>query len=221
MTRSYGGGPERQKKKQPDLRAGDEPEWQRKLDSPSVSSPDESLIEPVRIDFGKRMVAGIIDLMCAYGINVVIGLIPFVNQILAFQLVMVLVLIVRDWFYEGRGIGKNLMGLQVVDIRTGQPCSLIQSIKRNIIMFGPPLVLYIIITVLNVMRLFKLPGVTMISGIGMDIINNLGFLYLLIVIPSEAYRAYNRADGRRFGDDFAGTTIVEAPMDFGSPIPPR
>src|SRR6185437_2363433 len=195
------------------------PEWQSRLDSPSVSSPDESLIEPVRIDFGKRMVAGVIDFFCAYGVNVVVGLIPLINQIISFQLVMVLILIVRDWLYEGRGIGKNLMGLQVVDVRTGQPCTLIQSIKRNIIMFGPPFVLYIVITVLNIMRLFKLPGVTMISGIGMDVINNLGFLYLLIVIPSEAYRAYNRPDGRRLGDEFAGTTIVEAPMDFGAPFP--
>jgi uncharacterized RDD family membrane protein YckC len=229
MTRSYGGGPpERQKKKQPDLRADSdnnqsEQSPQRRLDSPSRYSQTgdgESLIEPVRIDFGKRMVAGIIDLLCAWGCGVIVGIIPFVNQVLAAELTMVVFLLIRDWLYGGRAVGKNLMGLQVVDVESGYPCSLMQSVKRNIVMFGPPLVLYIIITVLNILRIFKLPGLQAVSTV-MSVLQQLGFIYLIIVIPYEAYRAYNRPDGRRFGDQFAGTSIVEAPMDFSSPFPAR
>lgn len=226
MTRSYGGGggPDKQKKKQPDLKADDGQSTfsQRKLDSPSVvPHEDETATQQPSVEFGKRLVAGGIDLLAGYLVGMVVMLIPFVNAVLCVQLVMVALMIVRDRFYAGRGIGKNLMGLQVIDIRSGQPCSLVQSIKRNIIMFGPPLVLYIVIMVLQIMRMFKVPGVSTVADIGLSVMNTLGFVYVVIVIPYEAYRAYSRSDGRRFGDQFAGTVIAEAPMDFSSPMASR
>ena len=223
MTRSYGGGPDRQRNKKPELRAG-APEvrtgWEDKLDSLSRYQKDEeTAIQPIRIDFGKRLVAGIIDLFAAYLAGMVVAIIPFVNDFVTPQLSMTLVLLVRDWCFCGRGVGKNLMGLQVVDIKTGDACSLAQSIKRNIIMFGPLLVLYIAMTVVRILNVVHVPGMFAVSQTLQEIINSLGFIYVMLVIPYEAFRAYNRADGRRFGDLFAGTAIVEAPMDFSQPIP--
>jgi hypothetical protein len=225
MTRSYGGGPpERRKDQDPELREGDQskPAWERKLDSLSrYSTHEETAVEAVKVDFGKRLVAGMVDLTLAYLIGQVLVLVPLINDVVSLQLVMVVVLIFRDWFYEGRGVGKNLMGLQVVDMRSGRPCSMFQSVKRNIIMFGAPFVLYIIIAVLQILRLLQVPHIEVVAGPTLQIINGIGFLFIIAAIPYEAYRAYNREDGRRFGDQFAGTTIVEAPMDFSHLIPPN
>jgi hypothetical protein len=223
MTRSYGGGPEGRKDKQPDLRPdGGEtgPGWERRLDSLSRYSADEdTLVEPIRVDFGKRLVAGIIDLFAAYVIGAIAALIPFLNMVLQLQIVMLVVLIGRDWIYDGRGLGKNLMGLQVVDIKTGLPCSLMQSVKRNIIMFGPPLVLYIINLVLGILISLKVPAVAGVAGFTSQTISTVGFIYVMIVIPYEAYRAYKRDDGMRLGDQIAGTAIIEAPMNFSHLFP--
>jgi uncharacterized RDD family membrane protein YckC len=222
MTRSYGGGPERQRNKEPELRESPEGGWERKLDMLSRYSPDEdTVIQPVRVDFGKRLVAGIIDLFGAYLVGLVVALIPIVNDFVTPQLSMTLVLLVRDWFFEGRALGKNLMGLQVVDIKTGAPCGLLQSIKRNVVLLAAPLALYFIMGIIRVVAAFHIPGMPTVSAALLQIINTIGFLYVVIVIPYEAVRAYNREDGRRFGDLFAGTALVEAPMDFSSLLPKR
>ena len=229
MTRSYGGGPDREprgrnprrdqdlhdKDQEPELREnGDGSQtWGDKLNSLSkYSDEEETAVTPVRIETGKRLVALIIDIFVANVIAVVVSFLPLVNIFLVHQLTMVLALLVRDFFFEGRGIGKNLMGLQVVDVKTGEPCSLIQSIKRNIIVLGPILI-YLIVAM--VLRLVPVPVVTETA---IHVMNIIGTIYTLLVIPYEAYRVYNRADGIRFGDQFAGTAVVEAPMDFSTPI---
>jgi uncharacterized RDD family membrane protein YckC len=228
MTRSYGGGPEKQKETEPELREaatpqGGAPDWERKLDSLSRYSEDsETTVKAVRVDFGKRLVAMIIDMFAAYLIAQAIGLIPLLNVVVPTYLVLVLVLLIRDYFFEGRGLGKNLMGLQVVDVMTGHPCGLMQSIKRNIILLGPLLVLYIITLVLQIIGAFFhqfLDVVGPVMGATLQIVNGVSSIYVLLVVPYEAYRVYSRADGRRFGDQFAGTAVIEAPMDFSKPLP--
>jgi RDD family len=226
MSGSYGGGdrqrrPERQREQQPDLQAGaDEESLDNELDSreemmrlPSAQAP------VVPMDFGKRLVAAIIDLFVAYVIGTTAGFIPFINDIVAVQLVMVLILLVRDDFYGGRGIGKNLMGLRVVGVRNNEGCTMLQSFKRNIVLFAAPLILYIATSVITVLHLMSIQGMATAVGWTLKIVTTVGFMYIAIVIPAEAYRAYSRADGRRFGDQLAGTKIVDAPMDFSSPLP--
>jgi uncharacterized RDD family membrane protein YckC len=223
MTRSYGGGPDKQKETEPELREAATPDWERKLDSLSRYSEDsETTVKAVRVDFGKRLVAIIIDMFAAYLIAQVFGLIPLLNVIVPSYLVLVLVLLIRDYFFEGRGLGKNLMGLQVVDVMTGYPCSLVQSIKRNIILLGPLLVLYIITLVLQIVGAFfhqflDVVGPALVTFL--QVVNSISSIYVLLVVPYEAYRVYSRADGRRFGDQFAGTAVIEAPMDFSKPLP--
>ena len=220
MTRSYGGGgPERQKDKEPKLRES-EGGWQRKLDSLSrYSSTEETSVQAVRVDFGKRLVALILDIFAAYIVAAALGMVPLINVFVTTQLAMILVLLIRDYFFEGRGIGKNLMGLQVVDVMSGLPCSFLQSIKRNIIVLGPLLALYIIMLFIHVINVVARESAALISDLVIQIINTVGALYTVVVIPYEAYRVYNQADGRRFGDQFAGTAVIEAPMDFSKPLP--
>jgi uncharacterized RDD family membrane protein YckC len=45
--------------------------------------------------------------------------------------------LLRDGFFGGRSLGKKLMGLKVVNTKTGKPCSIKDSILRNITLFIP------------------------------------------------------------------------------------
>ena len=222
MTRSYGGGPDRpprDKQRQPELRES-ESDFDSRLDSrlSRYQSDEDTKVQAVRVDFGKRLVAMIIDVAAIYLGSSVVNLIPFAGGFLTQNLVAVLLLLTRDYFFEGRGLGKNLMGLQVVDVKTGLPCSFIQAVRRNIIVLGPLLAFYLIVLVVNVIDNFLHMPSNLHEAI-YQVINTIGTLYTLVVIPYEAYRVYSRADGRRFGDNFAGTAVVEAPMDFSTPVP--
>lgn len=186
--------------------------WREKLDSLNKYGDQETLIKPVRVDFGRRLVAALIDVFAAYLLGVVVSFIPFVNIFLHLQLTMVVFLIVRDYFFGGRGIGKNLMGLQVVDVMTGEPATFMQSVKRNLVIFGPTLVLYLAISIT------KVAPVPWLSEFVRNAIELAGTIYTAVVVPYEAYRTYARADGLRLGDLLAGTAVVESNMDFSQPV---
>lgn len=174
---------------------------------------DEKLaIDPTQIDIGKRLVAGLIDVFAGYLVGMFVNCIPFINMYIHDQLVMVVFLLIRDSLFNGRGVGKNLMGLQVVDIKTGEPASLIQSIKRNIVVFGPYLMLYFVNIALHLV-----PNDT-VSSVVTSAMQGIGAIYTLGVIPYEVYRVYSRVDGLRWGDQFAGTATIPADMDFSNPM---
>lgn len=219
MTRSYGGGPDRPPRdKQPELRE-DMSDLDSRLDRLSRYRSDEEIkVQAVRVDFGKRLVAMIIDIAAAFILSSAINFIPFAAKFVTANLLLVILLTVRDYFFEGRGIGKNLMGLQVVDVKTGLPCSLGQALKRNLVLYGPVMVLFVAALIVGIINTFVSLPPWLHSGV-FEIINTAGMLYIFAVIPYEAYRVYSRPDGRRFGDQFAGTAIVEAPMDFSTPVP--
>lgn len=218
MSRSFRGRPE-----------PDDTESELENDEPSVSSPhtgswqdrmqslqkygrgEKLSVDPSQVDIGKRLVAALIDIAAGYLIGLVFNVIPFINIYFNAQVIMLLYLICRDALFNGRGIGKNLMGLQVVDMKTGQPATLIQSVKRNMVLYGPPLVLYLLMPFVAM-----IPDETL-NSIADNAIKGFGGLYAFIVIPYEAYRAYSRTDGLRWGDDLAGTAIVLADMDFSGP----
>jgi uncharacterized RDD family membrane protein YckC len=207
---------------------GQEPEpggkegWQSKLDkiqSFSRYSEDEIAVEPQKTDSGKRLVAFIIDAGVGYCLGLVLGPIPLIKDILHPSITMILYLVIRDAFWNGRGVGKNLMGLQVVDLKTGAPADLLTSIKRNIVIFGPALLINLTLSVLKLIPTTLIdqyiPGATsFLNQSVLGIISLVGSGYTLIVIPYEIYRTFTREDGMRWGDQFAGTTIIEAPMDF-------
>lgn len=174
---------------------------------------DEHLaIDPMQVDIGKRLVAGLIDVFAGYLLGMFFNCLPLINLYVHDQFIMVSFLVVRDALFNGRGVGKNLMGLQVVDIKTGQAPSFLQSIKRNIVVFGPYMLLYAANVVLKIV-----PN-DAISSMVTNVVTGIGTVYTLAVIPYEAYRVYSRVDGRRWGDAFAGTAIIPADMDFSNPL---
>ncbi len=140
-------------------------------------------------------------------------LVPFVNRFVSLDLVFMLLFLVRDFPFEGRGIGKNAMGLRVVDRATGKAPSLWQCFQRNIILIAPYAISQLIASVARLIRLGFID--TFLTWV----VNIIGMVYVVIVLPLEAYRAYGRADGMRLGDQIAGTEIVESNMDFSKPLP--
>lgn len=144
-----------------------------------------------------------------------IMLIPYLNNYLHTNLVMSLLLLVRDFPFEGRGIGKNLMGLQVVDTQTGGPPTLKQSALRNLVLMAPYALLQLVSLILHFVPFVAFNEVVQ------TIVNIIGALYVIIVIPLEVYRAYNRPDGQRIGDELAHTEVIESSMDFSKPLPRR
>jgi uncharacterized RDD family membrane protein YckC len=165
-----------------------------------------------KIDPGKRLIALMLDYAASYLAAIVVVMIPFVRDFVSLPIVMLLVILSRDFLFGGRGIGKNFMGLRVVDAHTGGAPTLLQSFKRNIILLAPFVVLQIIGNLLKFVPMYS------ISEVVMSFINIVGMVYCAVVLPLESYRAYNRLDSLRKGDEIAGTTIVEAPMDFSNPF---
>lgn len=218
--------PERQE--QPNFRVEEEDEEQgqeppvtrssnRSVQKPSSSTGRrayrEPAVTPIRIDSGKRLVALVFDVLGCYVVAAVIGSLPFIKQFVDVQITWVLLLLGRDVFFSGRGIGKNLMGLQVVDVTTGKPCNLFQSVLRNIIILLPAVVVLLLNVILRLISVSWLnEGIRQLVNIG-------GMIYTAVVLPLEAHRAYSRDDSRRIGDELAGTAIVEAPMDFTTVLP--
>jgi uncharacterized RDD family membrane protein YckC len=186
------------------------------------SQPD---IEIAKVEPTKRMVALMFDCMAWYFLSMILTVLPFINHLVTLSSAWMIFLLVRDCLFAGRGVGKNLMGLQVIDAKTGAPCSLRQSVLRNIIILAPFAVLQLIGVILTFVRIpavnevvKSIVDVVGISEVVKSIVGVVGMIYLAVVLPVECYRAYTREDSRRLGDTWAGTAIVEAPMDFSNPF---
>lgn len=129
-------------------------------------------------------------------------------QFITHELIMILLLLVRDYPFQGRGIGKNLMGLQVVDYTTGLPPTLMQSCKRNILFFVP-------ILLLGVVSLLKyLPIDKTIPAVIHQIVGFACNAYVIVLIPAECWFALKGDGSRRIGDKIANTHVVPSSMDF-------
>jgi uncharacterized RDD family membrane protein YckC len=221
MSRSFSGPPDPEDDKQAEQVSESMPPAEetaplsRRLNFSSINKyrDDEHLaVEPVQVGIGKRLVAGVIDVMAGYLLQLVVNCIPLINVYIHDQLPLVGFLIVRDALFNGRGVGKNLMGLQVVDIKTGQPASFLQSIKRNMVVFGPYVALYLVNLLVAIV-----PN-EMVTSVVTNVVTGAGSVYTLAVIPYEVWRVYSRADGLRWGDQFAGTATIPADMDFSNPL---
>lgn len=170
--------------------------------------------EPGVVDPKRRGIALMADVILFFAVTMLISpIIAFIStfipfQIITFELIMILLLLVRDYQYQGRGIGKNLMGLQVVDYSTGLPPSLLQSVKRNMLFFVATLLMGLV-ALLKYLPIDK-TAMLLVSQI-------VGFVcsaYVLVLIPAECYFALRGAGGRRIGDKFANTHVIESSMDF-------
>lgn len=92
-------------------------------------------------------------------------------------------LLISDGLFNGRSIGKRLMGLNVVSVTTGSPCSMKESILRNAPL-GAGLLLY------------KLPFI--------------GWIFIVLVSVIEFLMIVGSKDKMRLGDELAKTVVIEA-----------
>jgi uncharacterized RDD family membrane protein YckC len=93
-------------------------------------------------------------------------------------------LLISDGLFDGRSIGKFLIGLRVVTVPGNGPCSMKESILRN-----APVGVGVL--------LYKLPWI--------------GWIFIVIVSAVEFLILLGSGNGMRLGDELAKTTVVEAP----------
>jgi uncharacterized RDD family membrane protein YckC len=91
-------------------------------------------------------------------------------------------LLISDGLFDGRSIGKLLIGLRVVSAAGDVPCSMRESIVRNAPL-GAGLLL------------FKVPWV--------------GWIFPVLISAVEFLILLGSGNGMRLGDELAGTTVVE------------
>jgi len=90
-------------------------------------------------------------------------------------------ILISDGLFEGRSIGKKIIGLQVVSMKTKKHCSIKDSIFRNI-----PFALAIL--------LMKIPFI--------------GWILAAAIMLIELVLLFAGTDGMRAGDMLANTTVV-------------
>lgn len=94
--------------------------------------------------------------------------------------------LIADGFIGGRSLGKRLIGLRVLNLKTGMPCNFRDSIFRNV-----PIgltVMFALIPILGWILLFTVGAV---------------------IILFECYLIYTDLDGIRIGDILADTVVVD------------
>lgn len=139
-----------------------------------------------KADLTRRIIAGVIDA----AITLVVGFIPWLGGLLATGYWLV-----RDGleleFMDHRSIGKKLMKLRPVTA-DGQPTEMVDSVKRNWpLAFGGVAQLLLFIPIIGWILLIPVVFIAFAVGI-VEVV--------LVITDSE---------GRRLGDRFAGTRVVE------------
>lgn len=94
--------------------------------------------------------------------------------------------LIADGFFDGRSLGKKMIGLRVVNLRTGMPCNFKDSILRNIPIAA--VVMFALIPILGWILLFT-------AG--------------LVIMLFESYLIYSDEGGIRIGDIFADTQVID------------
>jgi uncharacterized RDD family membrane protein YckC len=129
-----------------------------------------------KIAFEVRLMAKIID-MSVFAMMIFIGH-PFATFL------GICYLAVCDFLFQGQSLGKRLMGFKVVDIESGEACSLRQSLLRNLPFWLP-------------LTFFFIP---FWGGV-------IGVLLFLPIVGIEAYLLHHYDSGLRMGDVLADTTV--------------
>lgn len=91
-------------------------------------------------------------------------------------------LLLGDGFFDGRSIGKKLIKLRVVSSDTGGPCTFKDSILRNS---------------------------TLAAGYILWIVPWIGWVFILLASALEFILILGSRDGKRLGDEFAKTVVLE------------
>ena len=84
----------------------------------------------------KRLVAKGIDIVCAVGLVFVSSNLPLPALLPQLAWLGALVYILLADGLPGGSIGKRMMGLSVINWKTGRPCSYFESATRNFLLFA-------------------------------------------------------------------------------------
>ncbi|MBM4137081.1 MAG: RDD family protein [Nitrospira sp.] len=96
-------------------------------------------------------------------------------------------LLIGDGLFEGRSLGKKLIGLRVVSADTNKPCTFRDSILRN----SPLGVGYL---------LYRIPWI--------------GWIFILLVSVVEFIILLGSNERKRIGDEIAKTIVIESPQAY-------
>lgn len=147
-----------------------------------------------KADIGKRFAASLIDSILTSVAIKILDFIPFIGPLLG-AVVGIAYMLFRDGmsyeFMDHRSVGKKLMKLRPVTLE-GKPIDIETSIKRNW-MFG--------IGQLAVVAIY-------IPILGWLLLPVIGLAALVFVIM-ECVLVVKNPEGRRWGDKFAGTKVIE------------
>jgi hypothetical protein len=91
-------------------------------------------------------------------------------------------LLIGDGLFEGKSLGKRLLGLKVIYYESGEPCTLRASVMRNF--------------------LFALGYLLMIIPL-------IGFVFPLVILAFESILIAGNEKGLRFGDELVKTMVIE------------
>jgi len=95
-------------------------------------------------------------------------------------------LLIGDGFFDGRSIGKKLIGLRVVSADTYSPCTFRDSVLRNS---------------------------TLALGYFLFHTLWLGWVFILLVIILEFIVLLGSRNGMRIGDEIAKTLVIDSPVN--------
>jgi uncharacterized RDD family membrane protein YckC len=150
-----------------------------------------------KADLGKRFIAALIDFLLAGVVSVV----PFVGPIVGGAYVLV-----RDGldldFARRRSIGKQVMKLRLVRL-DGQTMNLETSLRRNL----PLCIGYVALSFTSIW--LEIKNAPLLGGATALIVGLVLGLVGVVVAIIEVIKVLTDAEGRRFGDVFAGTKVIE------------
>ena len=95
-------------------------------------------------------------------------------------------LLIGDGFFDGRSVGKKLIGLRVISADTYSPCTFRDSVLRNSTL-----------------------------ALGYFLFHTLwfGWVFILLVIVLEFIVLLGSRNGMRIGDEIAKTLVIDSPVD--------
>ena len=158
------------------------------MENPRVTAPE--VATAAKAETSKRLLAYVVDLIVA---GIAAGIVGIFSHALG-SLAAATYLLLRDGldlqYMQGRSLGKHVMGLAPVRL-DGGPMDIETSMRRN----WP----------LAISGLLQ-------ASIVIPALVWIGSLVGTILVLYEAYRVMTDPAGRRWGDDMAGTCVVEAPV---------
>jgi len=159
--------------------------------------------------FGKRLIAGGIDvgvsILLSYLAGLIVRAIPFVRVISDYVAVLVLIIYVsiRDSLPQIGSIGKKTMGLKVLKMENLSELTVRDSILRNL-PFSVILLLSLILGLIGMVLSF----IPFISTLINSAFSMLVLILSLLIMGVEIFFIYSGKYGRRLGDRLAGTVVI-------------